>query len=103
MQFSEQESIREHKHNRNQENSMKMFFFSLFKDCCVLGSSQTHVWENKSRLFPGHCSTLQLQRYGSFTGPSATWKDLLCEQQGCVSLTAHHGSKPNRSKSAGVL
>lgn len=26
MQFSEQESIREHKHNRNQENSMKMFF-----------------------------------------------------------------------------
>lgn len=77
------------------------FFLPLRSDVSLVFPK--HVWEKQSRLFPGHPRALWLQLWGSFTGPSATWKDTLFEKQGCISPTAHQRSKPNRSKSAGVL
>lgn len=106
MQFLEQGRLRDHKHIKTVGMAMnfqpkRVFSPSLRTDVSLVFPE--HMWENQSRLFPGQSRALQLQLCGSFTGPSATWKDTLFEKQGCISPTAHQGSKPNRSKSAGVL
>lgn len=91
---------KEHEFLVRKQERIKCFSPPPHKDWHVLGSSQTHVWENKSRLFPGHRGTLWLQCCGSSSGPSATWKDKLFERQ-CCTQTAHHGFNPSRSSVTG--